>query len=103
MLQLVMYVPVTHKELVKQALFDAGAGQQGDYSCCAFECTGTGQFKPLKGANPFLGEPGKVERVAEVKIEMLCEPERKHAAIAALRTSHPYETPAFHFITVLTE
>lgn len=103
MLQLVMYVPVTHKELVKQALFDVGVGKQGDYECCAFEYPGTVQFRPLAAANPFLGASGWLEKVDEVKIEMLCEPERKHAAIAALHASHPYETPAFHFVTVLTE
>lgn len=103
MLQLVVYVPVTHKELVKQAVFDAGAGQQGDYACCAFEYPGTGQFRPLAGANPFLGASGRLEKVDEVKIEMLCAPALKDAAITALRASHPYEEPAFHFIPVLTE
>lgn len=49
------YVPESHLEIVKQALFDAGAGRQGDYDQACWQCLGQGQFRPLKGANPSIG------------------------------------------------
>ncbi|WP_119394265.1 NGG1p interacting factor NIF3 [Salinibius halmophilus] len=100
MLQLVVYVPVTHKEQVKLALFEAGAGTQGDYEHCAFEYAGTGQFKPMASANPFIGEPGALERVEEVKVEMLCPEHLRNAVLQALKAAHPYEEPAYHFVRI---
>lgn len=93
--KLAVFVPGSHKEAVKQALFAAGAGKMGDYEHCCWETKGTGQFRPLATANPFLGEPGQVESVTEFKLEMVVADDLVHAAIVALRQSHPYEEPAF--------
>ncbi len=56
---------------------------------------GQGEFRPGAGADPFIGEPGKLEQVAEYRVEMICEDELIHQAVAALRQAHPYEEPAF--------
>jgi dinuclear metal center YbgI/SA1388 family protein len=80
---------------VHEALSAAGAGRIGDYSHCSFATAGTGQFKPLEGANPTIGSIGKLERVAETKLEMVLPRARRSAVIAALRDTHPYEEPAF--------
>jgi dinuclear metal center YbgI/SA1388 family protein len=80
---------------VHEALSAAGAGRIGDYSHCSFATAGTGQFKPLEGANPTIGSVGKLERVAETKLEMVLPRSRREAVVAALRASHPYEEPAF--------
>ena len=95
MYKLCFYVPDTHVEAVKDAIFATGAGKIGGYSHCSWQVLGQGQFKPLEGANPFLGRVGAVETVAEWKVEMVVADEFIHAAVAALKASHPYEVPAF--------
>ncbi len=92
------YVPQTHIETVKQALFAAGAGKIGNYDCCAWQTTsGSGQFRPRPGSKPFIGKLDRVEYVDEVKVELVCHEEFIDAAIIALRDSHPYETPALQY------
>ena len=98
--QLVIYVPASHAECVKQSVFDAGAGKLGNYDCCCFESTGTGQFRPLPGSDPFCGSTGKVCKTPEVKLEMICTESVLKPVIAALLTVHPYETPAYHYYPV---
>lgn len=92
--KLCFYVPETHVEEVKQAVFAAGAGRIGHYDCCAFQVRGEGQFRPLDGSRPFLGQQGEVERVPEYRVEMVCLEKHLRAAVAALRLAHPYEEPA---------
>lgn len=83
---------------VHAALSDAGAGALGDYSHCSFATAGTGQFRPLAGAHPAIGEVGKLERVAETRLEMVLPRGRRAAVVAALRVAHPYEEPAFDLL-----
>ena len=90
-----VYVPETHAEAVKQAMFAAGAGSIGNYDCCCFQTVGRGQFRPLDGSSPYLGSAGQVEQVTEWKLEMIFPEEKLREVIAALRRAHPYETPAF--------
>lgn len=97
MYSLCFYVPESHVEEVKQAVFAAGAGRIGDYGCCAWQVLGTGQFRPMEGSRPFLGRQGQLERVAEFRVEMVCEDRSIEAVLRALRESHPYEEPAFHY------
>ncbi len=95
MYKLCVYIPESHLEQVKQALFAAGAGRIGDYDSCCFQLKGTGQFRPLAGSQPFIGRVGEVEQVVEYRVEMVCADELVDAALAALREAHPYEEPAF--------
>ena len=83
---------------VHAALAAAGAGNIGDYSHCSFATAGTGQFKPLAGAHPTIGEVGRLERVAETRLEMVLPRHRRAAVVAALRAAHPYEEPAFDLL-----
>ncbi len=99
-IKLEVYVPDTHAEDLKTALFAAGAGKIGNYDCCCWQNSGTGQFRPLEGSNAFSGEQGKLEKVAEEKIELLCSEDKITEIIAALKKAHPYETPAFQYWTV---
>lgn len=101
MYKLIVFVPESHADVVKTALFAAGAGRQGDYDCCSWQTLGTGQFRPLKGSSPFIGELDKVESVAEYRIEMLCDVACLKTVVAALRASHPYEEPAFELIQLV--
>lgn len=94
--KIVTFVPVGPDiTAVHDALAAAGAGNIGDYSHCSFATAGTGQFKPLTGANPHIGEVGRLERVAETRLEMVLPRRKRAAVVAALRSAHPYEEPAF--------
>ncbi len=98
MFHLAFYVPETHAEKVKEKLFQAGAGKIGNYDRCSFESKGIGQFRALAGSDPFIGKAGEVERVVELKVEMVCKKECLSQVVAALKESHPYETPAYYVI-----
>lgn len=95
MFKLSFFVPESHVEATKNAVFESGAGKMGDYDSCAWQTRGQGQFRPLPGSAPHLGQHGHVEYVAEYKVEMVCSEEVIHAAIAALKLAHPYEEPAY--------
>jgi dinuclear metal center YbgI/SA1388 family protein len=94
--KIITFVPVGPAiTAVHEALAAAGAGAIGDYSHCSFATAGTGQFRPLAGAHPTIGQVGKLERVAETKLEMVLPRARRPGVVAALRAAHPYEEPAF--------
>lgn len=94
------YTPESHLESVKRSLFNVGAGQQGDYMEACWQCFGQGQFRPLKAANPSIGEPGKLTHVTEYKVEILCTSNTIHAAVSALKNAHPYEEPAYSIFKI---
>ncbi|MGH3613419.1 MAG: Nif3-like dinuclear metal center hexameric protein [Pseudonocardia sp.] len=94
--KVIVFVPVGPAiTTVHGALAAAGAGRIGNYSHCSFATAGTGQFRPLEGAHPTIGEVGRLERVAETRLEMVLPRGRRAAVVAALRAAHPYEEPAF--------
>ncbi|MGQ0333703.1 NGG1p interacting factor NIF3 [Halomonas elongata] len=95
MYKLAFFVPEEDAETVKEAVFATGAGRIGDYEACCFQTRGTGQFRPLEGADPHIGRVGDLERVTEFKVELVCDDSLIHNAVAALRQAHPYEEPAF--------
>ncbi len=98
MMKLCFYVPVTHLEAVKAAVFAAGAGRIGDYEHCAWQVAGQGQFRPLAGSNPFIGAQDQLETLEEYRVEMVCDDHFIVAVVAALRAAHPYEEPAFDVV-----
>lgn len=95
--KLEFYVPTNFVEEVKFAVFEAGAGKLGNYDNCCWQTLGSGQFRPLPGSMPFIGSQEKVEEVEEVKVEMICPEEKIADVIAALKETHPYETPACQY------
>lgn len=98
MLKLTFYVPVDDAPKVKEALFNVGVGKIGNYDMCSFETLGTGQFRALNGANPTIGKVGLVEKVSELRVEMVMEDHILSRAIEALKSAHPYETPAYDVV-----
>jgi dinuclear metal center YbgI/SA1388 family protein len=98
--QLTTFVPVQHADEVRQALFDAGAGWVGNYSHASFNTEGVGTFKGEEGSAPTLGRVGQVERVQEMKIEVLVPKWKQREVISALHRVHPYEEVAY-FLTSL--
>ncbi|MCG6037140.1 NGG1p interacting factor NIF3 [Acinetobacter oleivorans] len=101
MLKLIYYVPDSHLESTKQAIFSAGAGGIGNYEHCAWQVKGIGQFKPVKGADPYIGELGELEQVDEWRVETIVIEENAKTVAKALKASHPYEEPAFEFIQII--
>lgn len=95
MYKLNFFVPSEDKERVKEALFAIGVGRYENYEFCSFETLGTGQFKPINKANPHIGELGKIERVDEYKVEMICPDELIKKALKVLKETHPYEEVAY--------
>jgi hypothetical protein len=95
MYKLVFFVPESHLDPVKAAVFNAGAGRIGHYEQCCWQVLGQGQFRPLVDATPFIGVQGQLETLPEYRVEMVCDDELIGAAVSALRASHPYEEPAF--------
>ncbi|MCV9921739.1 NGG1p interacting factor NIF3 [Pseudomonas sp. BT-42-2] len=95
MYKLAFFVPASHVEVVKAAVFAAGGGRIGDYDHCAWQTLGQGQFRPLDGSQPYLGQTGQVEVVEEWKVELVVADELIAQVVAALKASHPYETPAY--------
>lgn len=103
MYKICFYVPESHLEQVKQAMFVAGAGKIGNYDCCAWQVKGQGQFRPLEGAEAFVGDIDKLERLTEYRVEMVFEESSVVDVINALKQAHPYETPAYDVMQILTD
>jgi hypothetical protein len=93
--KLVVFVPPEALDLVRDALFAAGAGRIGAYERCSWYTEGTGTFLGGEGAQPAVGRAGREERVPELRLETLFPAERHEEVVAALRRAHPYEEPAF--------
>lgn len=98
MYKICFYAPENAVEIVKQALFTAGAGRIGNYDSCCWQVLGSGQFRPLENSNPAIGKTGEVETVSEYRVEMVCEDKSIKDVIKALRLSHPYEEPAYDVV-----
>ncbi|MFK7864963.1 MAG: NGG1p interacting factor NIF3 [Pseudohongiellaceae bacterium] len=95
LIKIEFYVPESHLESVKAAMFGAGAGKVGAYESCAWQTLGQGQFRPIEGSSPFIGEVNTLEKVIEYKVEMVCEQTLVDAVVAAMKKHHPYEEVAY--------
>ncbi|MET1008265.1 MAG: Nif3-like dinuclear metal center hexameric protein, partial [Propionibacteriaceae bacterium] len=93
--KVVTFVPSDHLDAVLDALAAAGAGAIGAYDRCAFTSPGTGTFRPLAGADPYVGRVGEVEVTPEVRLEMVLPRAARSAVVAALLAAHPYEEVAY--------
>ena len=93
--KLVVFVPADALDAVREAVFAAGAGRIGGYDRCSWVAEGTGTFRGGAGTNPTVGEPGREERVPELRLETVFPASRQAEVVAALRAAHPYEEPAY--------
>ena len=101
--KIIVFVPKTHTDVVRQAMGDAGAGKIGNYSYCSYSSDGVGRYKPLNGAKPFIGEVGRLEEVIEERIEVVCDKDKAKEVITAMKKAHPYEEVAFDIYPLLSE
>jgi hypothetical protein len=93
--KLVVFVPPSSLDAVRDALFAVGAGRIGDYERCSWYTEGTGTFLGGERTSPVIGEPGREERMPELRLETVYPDELHVEVLAALRAAHPYEEPAF--------
>jgi len=100
---LTVFVPKENAETLEKALFDAGAGEIGNYDLCNFSLLGQGSFRPLEGANPTGGVVGKRERVEEMQLSFLFESYKKNTIISAMKKAHPYEEVAYQIVRLENE
>lgn len=93
--KLAVYVPVSHEAAVREAIGNMGAGHIGNYSHCSFRSPGTGTFLPREGSNPYIGEPGKLEEVDELRLETIVPQSILEKVISQMKKVHPYEEAAY--------
>jgi dinuclear metal center YbgI/SA1388 family protein len=101
--KLVTYVPIANADAVRAALFEAGTGNIGNYSEVSFNAEGTGTFKGNELTNPFVGEPGKLHRENEIRIETIYPAVLESKIIMALILAHPYEEVAYDLYTLTNQ
>jgi hypothetical protein len=99
--KLVVFVPEEALDVVREALFAAGAGRIGDYTRCSWYTPGIGTFLGSESTAPALGERGREERVSELRLETVFPVELHEHVVDALRRAHPYEEPAFDVYELL--
>ena len=95
LLKLAVYVPVSHADSVRNALFNAGCGTIGNYDCCSYNLMGEGTFRAGEECSPYCGEIGELHTEKEVRIETIMPSFIKNKVLKALLTAHPYEEPAY--------
>ena len=99
--KLEIFVPQTHLEAIRQALWAADAGHIGAYDHCLSYSTVTGCWRPLDGARPFLGTEGETSEESEYKVEVTCRIDCLEETIAAVKAAHPYEEPVINAIPLM--
>jgi hypothetical protein len=100
--KIVVFVPVTHADAVRDAMGKAGGGSLGNYTYCSFSVRGIGRFRPEQGARPAIGQVGRLEEVDEERIEIICDSRLVKEVVAAIVRTHPYEEPALDVWAVET-
>ena len=93
--KLVTFCPDDHAEKVRSALFDEGCGRIGSYDECSYNVQGTGTFRALEGADPYVGKKGVRHSESEIRIECVFQAHLEEKIIRALMNAHPYETVAY--------
>lgn len=101
--KIVVFVPKGHEDAVRDAMAMAGAGWIGNYSHCTFQTQGTGTFKPLERAQPYIGNVGKVEKTDEFRLETIIPESLKRKVLSAMLKAHPYEEVAFDIYPLANE
>lgn len=103
LVKLVTFVPKLHVQRVREAIFEAGAGQIGNYDACSFHSEGYGSFRANSQATPFVGEVNKIHYEEETRIEVILPEYIKNKVISSMLKVHPYEEPAYDIFPLLNE
>lgn len=103
LVKLITFVPVSHIEKVRQAVFEAGAGNIGNYDSCSYQSAGEGTFRGNENSNPFAGSRGELHTEKEIRLETVFPSFITSRVIKALIASHPYEEPAYDLVPLLNK
>jgi len=103
LMKLFTFAPVEYAERVRSAIFEAGAGNIGNYSECSFNAEGTGTFKGEEGTNPFVGEVGKRHQEKEIKMEFIFPAYLQKPIVSSMLKAHPYEEVAYDIVPLANE
>lgn len=101
MLKIEIFIPEENLGALAEALHQAGAGRIGKYDHCLSVIDVKGTWRPLEGADPFLGKVGELCMGDEVKVEVNCPEENIQAALQAVRRVHLYEEPVINVLQLL--
>ncbi len=101
--KIIVMIPPENTNEVRDAIWQAGAGNIGNYSSCSTTMKVEGTFRPNKEANPYIGEKETLEIVEEDRLEVICEIEKAKKVISTIRKTHPYEEPEIDIIPLLDE
>ncbi len=93
--KLVVFTPISHTDIVRKALGEAGAGKIGNYDFCSFSSRGVGRYRGNEKSNPTIGEAGQYETAEEERIEVVVSRESLEKVIRAMKKVHPYEEVAY--------
>jgi len=99
--KIVVYVPVSHGDKIRDVLNLFSSGKIGKYDYCSFTLKGIGRFRPLAGAKPFIGSYEQIEQVEEERIETIALKKDVHKLIKSIRSVHPYEEPVIDIYPLL--
>ena len=99
--KLEIFTPFEAVDAIREALHQAGCGVLGNYDYCCSITEVSGYWRPLKGANPYNGEVGKISEGRECKVEVNCKAENVPVALEAIRATHPYEEPLINIVPLL--
>lgn len=98
--KITVFVPESHLDEVKTALIAGGASVIGNYDCCFFAAPGTGSFRGNPSTRPFIGKPGAIEQVDEVRLETICRERHLRKSLNNMLAVHPYQEVAYDFFEV---
>jgi dinuclear metal center YbgI/SA1388 family protein len=98
--KLYTYVPEKNKDVLLNALFEAGAGNIGNYSECSYSVCGTGTYKGNHQSHPTIGKKNVRSTESEQKIEVIFPFHLEKKILTALFKNHPYEEVAYEIITL---
>ncbi len=102
-LMIIVTVPPNDTDTVLHAIAQAGGGDIGEYTHCAFTTGGAGRFQPSEAASPHVGATGQINTEPETRIETFCPRSRGKAVVQAIRDAHPYEEPVIYIVPLLDE
>lgn len=93
--KIVVFVPHTHVDKVRSAMFEAGAGKIGAYDSCSFNLEGSGTFRGSEGSDPYVGRAGELHQESETRVETIVPAHLVKKVIRAMEKRHPYEEVAY--------
>lgn len=101
--KITVMVPPENADNLRSLICETGAGTIGNYTECSVSTKIIGTFKPNDKASPSKGTKNKLEKVNEIKLEIICNVENVKKVLEIIKKNHPYETPGIDIIPLMDE